>query len=569
MNICDQIMAVLQQLDVKQIFGVPGDAINPLMKAISDQTKIQYVHVAHEESGAFAASAQAKLTGQLAVCASTVGPGAIHLLNGLYDAKRDCAPVLAILGQVPRSELGTEYHQEIDLHSLFDDVAVYNTEVVCAEQMPRVLLSACNAAISERGIAVLSIPHDVMIEKVDQSEHFALEHKLPVLMPDPEVMDTLIKQLGAAQSIAILAGNGCRQVKDDLLKLAEHLQAPIIYSLKGRDMMPYTHPNVAGGIGMLGTRGGLEATRGCDLLLVLGSDFPYRDWYPRNNPVIHVDNRGQVMGRRVPTETPVVGDVKVVIQQIIQRLPARKDDALLKKVHRSKSLWQRYLNHVSDINRSKSIIHPQAVAHCVGELANDDAIFTFDVGEVTVWTARHLQLKPGNRILTSFNHASMAFAMPGSIGVQFAYPGRQVFSLSGDGGFNMLMGDFLTAVKYDLPIKVIVFNNGILGLVKMEQAAEGMPPTYVGLTDPDYAALAKSMGGAGMTVTDPSALSEGVKAAIASTRPFILDVHVNPDELVLPPKLMAGRALNYGLSLLKGLLIDKHYHKLEKEQDNE
>lgn len=551
MKLYDQLLSILTKLGVKQIFGVPGDAINPLIEALRKQDHIEFIHVAHEESAAFAASAQAKLTGRLAVCVGTVGPGAIHLLNGLYDAKKDHAPVLAITGQVPKEEIGFEYHQEVDLDTLFNDVAVYQQSIYTPKQMPRAAITACESSLAFRGVSVLTIPHDVGNKDVKDVPLIVNEGINYTISPDDVKLNEALKKIESVDKITILYGEGCRGCKDELLKLSNLLSAPLVYSLKGKDIIPYDSDLVAGNIGLLGTRGGVAAIENCDLLLVLGSDFPYKNWYPKDTPIIHVDINPAVFGRRVPCDLGLVGHCKNVISAFLSKLKAKTDTAHLDKARKAKQLWNKGMEHLADIERSNDMIHPQAAAKMISSLANDQAIFTCDTGAVTVWAARHLKLKQNQRFSCSFNLASMAYALPASIGAQMAYSDRQVISLSGDGGFNMLMGDFLTAVKYKLPIKIFVFNNHKLGLIKMEQEVEGFPEHETDLQNPDYALLAKSFGASGASVKDPDKLEEAIKNALNAKGPYLLDIWVNPNELTIPPKLEFAQAWGFGKSKIK------------------
>lgn len=551
MKLYEQLLDILKQLDVKYIFGVPGDAINPLVEAIRKQDEIEFIHVAHEEAGALAASAMAKLTGNLSVCAGTVGPGAIHLLNGLYDAKKDNAPVLAITGQIPTTELGTSYHQEVDLHTLFGDVALYRTSVYNPEQMPRVALEACNTAINDRGVSVLNIPHDVGSKDVPETDfHLSNDHRGKIT-PDEESLEKAASLINRAENISILAGNGTRNAKAALFDLAKKLKAPIIHSLKAADIVPADHPYSAGGLGLLGTRGGVEAAQHCDLLLVAGSDFPYRDWYPDDTTIIRIDRKGSIIGRRSPNDLGVIGDCEITLTKLLSMVSEKSDTTHLEKVRRSRDRWEELQSRKVDPDSNTKTIHPQLVASKIGQLAADDAIFSCDTGAVTVWAARHLKPHANQRLILSFNLASMAFAMPGAIGAQLAYPNRQVVSLSGDGGFNMLMGDFLTAVKYNLPVNIVIFNNQKLGLIKMEQEVEGYPESETDLKNPDYAALAESCGGVGFTVTQADELEEKLQSAFDTAAPSIIDVHINPDELTIPPKINAEQAFGYGLSKMR------------------
>lgn len=557
MKLYEQLLKVLSRAGVREIFGVPGDAINPLIDALRQQDDIRFIHVVHEEAGALAASAQAKLTGRLAVCAGTVGAGAIHLLNGLYDAAKDFAPVLALTGQVPSVEIGFNYHQEVDLQRLFSDVAVFRATVANPAQMPRLAIEAVHAALWERGVAVLTIPHDVGTQKVaDEPFRMLTPTGPPVLCPPEELLSEAVSLIEKARRVTILYGDGCRQAVEPLLALADRLKAPMIHSLKAKDLFATDHPMVAGGLGLLGTRGGIQAAESCDLLLVLGSDFPYRDWYPEKVPIVRVDLKGRVLGRRTEREMGLVGDCRTVIEALCRRLAPRTDERHLREVQEAKTSGEQVLARRADPGRSQDLIHPQAVAALAGTLARDQAIFTCDTGTVTVWGARHLQVRPGQRFLLSFNLATMAFAMPAALGVQLACPDRQVIALCGDGGFNMLMGDFLTAVKYQLPVKVLIFNNRRLGLIQMEQEAEGYPEHETELQNPDYASLARSFGAEGRSVARPDQLEQALRDTLQSRGPALLDIRVATSELTMPPRIGASQALGFARAKLKEFLAE-------------
>lgn len=554
MTIYSQILRVLKLHNVRHIFGIPGDAINPLIEAIRKDDDVQFIHVAHEESGAFAASASAKLTGQLNVCAGTVGPGAVHLLNGLYDAKKDRAPVLALLGQVPSDFLGSEYHQEVDLPALFKDVTCFLAELRTPEQLPQLVIEACNTAVAEDSVAALVIPHNVGAQTARDLPINAFRPTDRGRLTASENLLTNVRdKLNAARNVTLFIGEGARNSREKILPLAEHLKAPIIYSLRGRDLVPYEHPLVAGGLGLLGTRGGVTAMEECDLLLMLGSDFPYRDWLNPDGEVVQIDRRPRTLGRRHPGGLGIHADVETVIDWLLANVPPREDKSHLDSVAKSKGHWDTLMERQASPVRSSDTVHPQAIAAAISEFAHDDAVFTCDTGEVTVWGARHLHLRENQRFSLSFNLASMAYALPAAIGAQISWPDRQVISLSGDGGFNMLMGDFLTAVKYELPIKVIVFNNGKLGLIKMEQEAEGLPECETDLQNPDYVRLAQAMGGQGFRIDRPEKIKPVIQAAFATPGPVIIDAVINPNEITWPPKIEFSQAVGFGLAKVKEL----------------
>lgn len=554
MTLYDQILAILKLHQVQHIFGIPGDAINPLVDALRRDDEMRFIHVNHEEAGAFAASAGAKLSGRLGVCTGTVGPGAIHLLNGLYDAKKDRAPVLALLGQVPTPYLGSAYHQEVDLPALFGDVACFIAEIRTPEQMPQVAIEACNSALAQNGVAVLVIPHDIGSLDARDLPLNAFDPVLRGRLSAPQhSLAALREKVDGAKKITLFIGEGAREARELILPLAEHLQAPVIYSLRARDLVPGEHHLVAGGLGLLGTRGGVSAMKNCDLLIMLGSDFPYREWIEPDGELVQIDTRAEVLGRRHPGALGIHAETTGVMKWLMENVAARSDDGHVKQVKHMKDAWTKLMDHQSSPQRSEKTLHPQAVARCLSDLATDDAIFTCDTGEVTVWGARHLELRGTQRFSLSFNLASMAYALPAAIGAQLTWPDRQVISLSGDGGFNMLMGDFLTAVKYALPIKVIIFNNGKLGLIKMEQEAEGFPECETGLENPDYVALAKAMGGQGFRVERAADLEDLLRQALATKGPVIVDAVINPDEISWPPKIELSQAAGFGIAKIKEL----------------
>lgn len=547
-TVCDAIVDTLADIGVREILGVPGDAINNLIDALRRNGDVRFVQVRHEEAGAFAASARAKLTGQLAVCCGTSGPGAVHLLNGLYDAKVDHAPVLAITGQVETAELGHDYHQEIDLKTLFSDVTVYNATLTNVEHAPRIITAACQAAITRRGVAHISIPRDLAGATTNDDNYPVLvDH--PQLLPAESHLQKAADILNAHHNIAILAGLGALRARDQVVRLAERINAPIIHSLKAKELLPDDHPFNAGGIGLLGGRPGVEAISDCDCLLMLGTDFPYRDFLPRGIPVIQVDREPEHLGRRCPLALGLAGDVKPTLDALLPLLKAQTENSFLSTIqaHRSRQ------HHHYDEREHKATtpIQPPRLSRLVGDLARDDAIFVCDTGEVTVWNARHLRLRGEQRFTLSGNLASMAFGLPGTLGAQLAYPDRQIIGLCGDGGFSMLMADLLTAVKYELPVKLVVFSNHKLGLIQVEQESEGLPEYAIGLQDLDFAAFARLCGADGFKVTEDNALESTLREAFDSPKPAVIDVQLDGDALPFPPRIKVEQAFKFGIAKLK------------------
>ncbi len=552
-TVSDLLINILTDAGVTHMFGIPGDAINHLTEAIRNQDKIEYIQVRHEEAGAFAAGAQAKLTGNLGVCMGTAGPGAIHLLNGLYDAKMDHAPVLAITGHVPRKYIGTGYHQEVDLYSLFKDVAVFNQVVMTPEQLPHLVVQACQAALSHKGVAHLSIPVDVAGLKLSKNRTrspIAKEHS--ETLPCEGDLEAAAKLLNGSEKIAILAGIGCRGAERELVCLAEQLGAPIIRALRGKEILPDDHSLAIGGLGMLGVEPAVKAVEQCDLLLMAGTDFPYDDFFPKDTPAIQIDIDPTRLGRRNSIEIGLNGHARPTLEALTARLTTKENRDYLKSAQKNMSDWREKQAVIE--TGSETPIRPQRLARSIGDLARDDAIFICDTGTVTAWAARHLHIRQGQRFTLSSSLASMAFGLPGAIGAQLAYPDRQVIALCGDGGFAMLMADFVTAVKYELPITVIVFNNSKLGLIQFEQEAVGLPDYQTALHNPDFAKFAEICGGEGFAVSEPDQLDHAIKQAYDSTKPSIIDVKIHDSELIMPPKIKLSQAMNFGIAKVKEVL---------------
>jgi thiamine pyrophosphate-dependent acetolactate synthase large subunit-like protein len=492
MNVCDALLDILSEYGIRYIFGIPGDAINELIESIRKQGKIKFIHVMHEEAGAFAASAQAKLTGDLAVCVGTAGPGAIHLLNGLYDAKMDNAPVLAITGQVETSLIGTSYQQEVNLLSLFNDVTVFNQAIINSEQMPELAILACQTALSKNGVAHLNIPTDISTQKVrDFKKKKQIIDNTIRNIPDKGDLKGAAELINKSEKPCILAGIGARGAIKELSELAKLINAPIIKALRGKDILPDDHPLTLGGIGALGTEPAYKAIKSCDLLIVIGSDFPYHNFYPDNDiATIQIDNKADQIGRRHIVSNPLAGDAKLTLRELLPLVSKSNSGTFLKESQEDMQEWSKEQDKIENSNDVP--IHPQTLAGTISKFAHNDAIICCDTGTVTVWGARNFKLKGSQRFTLSGDLASMGFGLPAAIGAQLSFPDRQVIALCGDGGFAMLMSDFVTAVKYSLPIKIFIFNNNKLGLIQMEQEARSGNPEYqTDLLNPDYASYAK------------------------------------------------------------------------------
>lgn len=558
-NSWEYLLDIVHQCGTGQIFGLFGDAINPLSDALRRENgaRFEWIGVRHEEVAAFAASAQAKLTGRLGVCASTVGPGAIHLLNGLYDAKMDHAPVLALTGQIPRVELGTDYHQEVGLDRLFDDVSVYNQTVVVPEQMPRLGLLAAQTALIKKGVSHLSIPTDVgpMTETTGSLNHEVLKCDNKIIPSDHELAE-LAALLNNHEKITVLVGWGARGATKEVIGLAKKLNAPVIHSLKGKAVLNNNHDHWAGGIGMLGSPCGVHAMHDCDVLLMLGTDFPYRQFYPKGKRIAQIDIAPERLGKRCSLTLGMMGDVKHTLQALLPLVNQNTYEKFLLHAQTECISWKKTL--ASRRSRvSKGRLHPQTVAHVINQYASTDALFTADTGECMVWLARYIEMLGEREFIASFNHATMANAMPHAIGLQALDRKRQVVAMCGDGGFSMLMSDFMTAVKYKLPIKVFVFNNGVLGFVKLEMEGMGYAEWGIRLDNPSFADCAKAMGGEGILVEKQDQLDSAIKRAFEYDGPVVIDIQTNPEELVMPSEIEPAKAWGFAMSKFKELWSEK------------
>lgn len=556
-TLCDELLDLLHDVSVNHIFGVTGDALNPFVDAIRRDGRFEWITVRHEEAGAFAAASQAKLTGKLGVCAGTVGPGGLHLLNGLYDAKKEYAPVLAITGQVAEAEYGNNYHQEVNLKSVFDDVTVFNQIVRSPDQFQRLAQQAIQAALDHGGVAHLNIPVDIIGQPLpEDGDRRPIYDYHREQIPSDEALDAAADALNGARRVTLLAGAGCLGARDELLQVAERLNAPITHSLRGTDVMEYEHPSWVGGIGHLGTPQGNDALEKCDALLMVGSDFPYRAYLPDGVDIVQIDIRSSNIGRRCSVNHALLGDARPTLERLATRLHHRTDCRFLESIQKKRRKWDQRMAEKSDIRRSENMIHPQSIVRLAGELARDDAVFIADVGTVTVWAARLLRLREQQRLLGCFNHGSLGGAMPAAMGIQSIDRKRQVIAFCGDGGFGMLMADFITAVKYNLPVIIIIFNNEKFAFVELEMQAAGYPGYATELSNPDYARYAEICGGQGVRITRPEELQPALEQAMASNQAFIIDAAVNPDELVFPPRIRPSEAWGFAVGKTKELWLE-------------
>lgn len=555
MTVSDLLLKILHAHGVRHIFGIPGDAINDILDAVRRQEQIQYIQVRHEEVGAFAASAQAKLTGKLAACFGTSGPGAIHLLNGLYDAKMDHAPVLAITGQVATGYIGTEYHQEVDTRHLFADVACFNEEVTTTDQLPDVFLNACRAAIANRGVAHISLPTNISGQTLSvDTEKLRTFSRPGRIQPEAHQCNKAIELLRAAERPTIMAGIGCAEAVEELTSFADLIGAPIVRTLRGKDIIDDDHPQCVGGVGLLGGSPGIYALEHCDLLLLIGTDFPYKEFYPEEPKYIQIDNVGTHIGRRHSVDAGLVGDAGPTLAHLGSKLERRENRKWFDTCRAKMDRWLKSQD-VKQASDAVPIDPPRLIGE-ISKAAPQDAIFLVDTGTSTAWAARHLRIGPQRRMQLSGGLATMAFALPAAIGAQLAYPDRRVIGIAGDGAFGMLMADFVTAVRYNLPIIMIVLRNEKLGFIELEQESAGLPAWGTALANPDYAKFAEACGGVGVTITHPDEIAPALETAFSCNQPVVLDVAVDPDALIFPPKIQLGQAVNFTLAKLREA-IDK------------
>jgi pyruvate dehydrogenase (quinone) len=538
-TVAQGLVGVLEQIGVKHIFGLIGDSLNPLADAVR-RSNIEWIGVRHEEGAALAAAGQAKLTGKLAVCAGTTGPGSTHLVAGLYEASRDHAPVLALSGDMPRKFQGIDYIQTTKPDLLFRDVSLYTQTISSPEQAPSVIHQAIAAAYAGRGVAHLTLPQDVIGATGEGAvTSVATLRPRQEFAASPEDVAEIVRRIDSANSVLIMCGGGCRGSAELLCALSDRLKAPLIHSVKGKDIMPYDDPRWMGGIGMIGTKPVYNAVMECDLLLMIGTDYPYSNFLPRAGIVIQVDERPQVLGRRTPTVLGVAGSARPTLKLILDRVAPKSDTRFWDKVAHERKKWDALLDQQANLERSADRIHPQALARAVSDLAEPDAVFALDTGLNTLWSANWIRQSGTQRIIGSFNNAAVGTALGQANGMQALDRSRQVIALCGDGGFNMLMCEFLTAVHHKLPVKVVIFNNSAFGLITLEAESVGLAPFREGIQfpNPDYAALAHACGGHGFTVKKPNELKAAINEAFAIDGPAIVDAVVVSDELPNLPHL--------------------------------
>jgi pyruvate dehydrogenase (quinone) len=538
-TVADTLVGVLERIGVKQIFALIGDSLNPLADAVR-HSSIEWIGVRHEEGAALAASGQAKLTGRLAVCAGTTGPGSTHLVAGLYEAARDHAPVLALSGDMPRKMQGVDYIQATKPDLLFRDVSLYTETINSPEQAPAVIHQAIAAAYAGRGVAHLTLPQDVISARTAGGVA-----SVDTLQPRPEIAASaedvarIASRIDAAGSVLIMCGNGCHGAAAELQALSDCLKAPLIHSVKGQDIMPYDDPHWMGGIGFIGSKPVYNAVMSADLLLMVGTDYPYSNFLPNRPVVVQIDERPEVLGRRAPTALGVLGSARPTLKLLIDQVALKTDTSYWDRLTKDRRAWDRKLDQQADLARSADRTHPQAVARAVSDLANRDAVFVLDTGLNTLWSANWIRQSGSQRIIGSFNNAAVGTALGQANGIQALDRARQVIALTGDGGFNMLMCEFLTAVHHKLPVKAVIYNNAAFGLIRLEAESIGVPPYRQGIDfpNPDFAAFARACGGHGFAARKPDELKKAIGDALAVDGPAIVDAVVVANELPNVPHL--------------------------------
>jgi len=568
-NVAEVLVETLIANGVERVWGLPGDSLNGVTDAIRTRPDIQWLHVRNEEAAAFAAGAEAHVSGRLAVCAGSCGPGNLHLINGLFDCQRSRVPVLAIAAQIPSGELGTSYFQETHPEQLFKDCSDYCAVISEAGQLERVLPIAMRTAIAKRGVAVIVLPGNIATEHCSwQARPIGLLENDSEITPSSQALERAAEILNGTGRIAILAGAGCAGSHAELIAFAKAVQAPITHALRGKEHVEFDNPFDVGMSGLLGFSSGYAAMKHADALVILGSDFPYPQFFPKNAKVIQVDSRGEQIGRRTHVDVALIGTVGSTIRALLPLLQAKSNDEYLKAAQKHHVSARAGLDDLATADTGDGPLRPEYLVRTLDQLASQDAIFTCDVGTPTVWSARYLTMNGRRRLIGSFSHGSMASALPQACGAQAIDRSRQVISLSGDGGLAMLMGELLTAKQNQLPIKVVVFNNGSLAFVELEMKAAGYVNFGTDLDDPDFSQLATSCGFLGLRVTHAAELQAKVEQFLAHDGPALLDVKVQRQELSMPPTITIEQARGFGLYLLRAVLSGRGDEVLDLAETN-
>lgn len=555
-TIAEVLVETLEATGVQRIYGIVGDSLNGITESLRKRNNIQWVHTRHEEAAAFAAGAEAQLTGELAVCAGSCGPGNMHLMNGLYDCQRSQAPVLAIAAHIPSPEIGSDYFQETDPKFLFKECSHFCEVIQTEEQVPRLLQIAIQTAISRKGVSVIVLSGDLALKNANYSaprKGFLNVHS-PKLTPQQDVLQSVAQTLNSSEKVTLFCGIGAKEARDEILQLCHKLQSPVVHTLRGKPYIEYDNPYDVGMTGLIGFSSGYYAMEACDTLLILGASFPYRQFYPKDTSIIQIDSDGSQLGKRTEIHQGVIGHVKDTLGALLPFIDSSKNDLFLKKAKAHYKKARDGLDKNAVARADDKPIHPQYLMRIIDAAAKEDALFCCDVGTPTVWAARYLNMNGKRKLIGSFNHGSMANALSQAIGLQSAYPKRQVIALCGDGGLAMLMGELLTLIQQQLPVKVVVFNNGTLGFVEMEMHVGGMLDFGTELKNPNFAQLAEAIGIKAFQVGQSSHLPEKIEAALKHQGPALIDVTVNRAELVMPPSIKMQQIKGFSLYLMKAII---------------
>lgn len=568
-KIAEQLIDTLVKSGVERIYAVTGDSLNEVNEAVRKNDQIKWIHVRHEETGAYAAAAEAQLTGRPGCCAGSSGPGHVHLINGLYDAHRSGAPVIAIASTIPTGEFGTEYFQETNTIKLFNDCSYYNEVATTTTQFPRMLQSAIQTAVTRKGVSVIGLPGDLAKASAVTVDSSVINYPAPPeVCPSEEDLAQLADMLNKHTRITLFCGIGCRGAHEEVIALSEKLNAPVVYTFKGKMEVQYENPYEVGMTGLLGMPSGYYSMHEAEVLLMLGTDFPYSAFLPDDIKIAQIDIKPERLGRRAKVDIGLCGDVKLSIQSLLRMLNPKTDDSfLLKQLKRYegvKKALAAYTEDKGDVNK----IHPEYVMSEIDKLSSDDAVFTVDTGMTCVWGARYLQATGKRHMLGSFNHGSMANALPQAIGAALAYPDRQVVALCGDGGLSMTLGDLETVVQYKLPIKIIVFNNRSLGMVKLEMEVDGLPDWQTNMLNPDFAQVAEAMGMTGFNVSDPEEVLTTLLNAFELDGPVLVNIMTDPNALAMPPKIEFGQMVSFAQSMYKLLINGRSQEVIDTINSN-
>jgi pyruvate dehydrogenase (quinone) len=568
MTAAEYMARTLGKAGVKRIYGVVGDSLNGFTDALRHLKTIEWIHMRHEEGAAFAACAEAHLTGQLAVCAGSCGPGNLHLINGLYDAQRSGVPVLAIAAHIPSSEIGIDFFQATHPESLFRECSHYVELVSRPDQLPQVLARALRVAVARKGVAVVVLPGDIALQHITAQVPAWIVPASPSVRPGAEELTKLARLLNEGDRVTLFCGAGCAGAHDQVVTLAQKLKAPVVHALRGKEHLEYDNPFDVGMTGLLGFASGYWAMKNCDTLLMLGTDFPYRQFLPQNARIAQVDIRPEALGNRCALDLGVIGDVTATLDDLLPLVEEKSETLHLNEALSDYRKARAKLDSLSEGGTGGGVIHPQYVNRLVSDLADDDAVFTCDVGTPVAWAARYLRMNGSRRLIGSFNHGSMANAMLHAIGAKASFPNRQVISMSGDGGFTMMMGEFVTLIQHKLPVKIVVLNNGTLGFVELEMKASGFLDAGCDLANPNFAAMAQAMGIKGVRVERPQDLEAGIRDVLAHEGPALLDVVSARQELVMPPVKTFDEAQKFGMFMLRAVLDGRGGELIHLAEEN-